>query len=259
MFEKKENKKEKEFLALLRKSYNSIKKKDFSEAVALYNKIDSKYKALPLKCKTEKIKQDIQILRSELTLYLRINEAYIHSEEGNMDRLKQELDSIHNSLYDLDATEDTQPLIDYVSNHYKFFLDVYSYKSSQEEFTKRYKRIEKLTENNKVSEARKEFSQLIILSKKLSEYIDEDEQAAQYAKLKGLFREISMKTLITKATRKVHPIKPRKEVLTKVETPPREPEPKSSVSHEFKDEYKELHKLLKKGDLAAAEDLCKRL
>jgi len=245
-------KKSEEFIELLKRAYDYIKLKKFSEAVALYHKIDEKYKLFPEIDKTEKIKQDIKRLHKELTLYLRVNEAYIFSQEGNLDRLKQELDTINSSLYDLDPSEDAKELREYAENHYKFFLDIYTYKTSQSQFDTKYTQLIKLIEENNIEEAKKSFSQLLIIYNQLINYLSEEEKEKLYSNLKEAFKEISIKSMVNKIKTKPTEIKPLKVKLKKYKG---FEHPKlKGFSYEFSNEYNELHELLKKGEITKAED-----
>lgn len=236
---KKESKKEQNFRNLLTKIYKNIKDKKFRDAVAMYYQIDKEYKTLSENKKTEKLKKDMSTLYKELGLYLRINEAYVFAQEGDVGKLRKELEAIHDSVYDLDTNDITKPLFDYVTQHYSFCLDIYTYKASKQEFEEGLKKTQKLIERGRVSLALKNYSQLLVLYNKMSEYLEEDEKIKSFYKIKELFKHISVYNLIKNPKKKSKTKEKQKEIkeVFKQETP------KIEKNIKFKDDYEELHDL----------------
>ena len=128
------------FEGMFKEAYSLVKDKKFNKAVIIYNKINNCYKELSEDKKTLKLKQDLAVLYKELSLYLRINEAYSLAQKGNFDLLNEEIQQIHDLTYELKSEREKSPLIEYGEKHYEFFLDVYTYKVDLNEFDKKHQK-----------------------------------------------------------------------------------------------------------------------
>jgi hypothetical protein len=250
----KETKQVTKFKTILKEIYARIKDKKFREAVSLYYRVDKEFKALPEKQKTKDIKNDMHTLYKELSLYLRINEAYVFAQEGNLVKLRKELESIHDSVYDMEQSDFTKPLFDYVTQHYSFCLDIYTIKATEKEFLDLIKLTQKQIDGGKITAALKHYSQLLVLYNKLMPYLEEAEKVKHYYKIKELFKHIAIYRTLHEPKKTTNSA----EAEAIEEKPVKQKEsPKQNV--EFKDDFKEMHEMLDKGDIERAKKILENL
>lgn len=258
--QKKESKQFSKIKKLIKKTHSKIKEKDFHNALHSYTEAIKIYKYLPESRKTEKVEKEIETLHKELTIYLRLNEAYIMAEQGNLEHLKQELQEVHNLVFELESgeiTEDIESLLEYASKNYKHYLNVYSKKLSKRDFEKTYNSVLNNIQKREMSKAKKEYTHILMIYKKLHDSLDETEKLRYYKRIKRLFQELYIVSMLQKATKK-----PRYIHIEPVEIEHKEIKPHKQVKkqyHEFTNDYKKLRTLLKKGDIITAEDILKSL
>ncbi len=248
-------KKEIDFEGMFKEAYSDIKEKKFNKAILIYNKINNHYKELAEDKKSSKVKNDLTILYKELSLYLRINEAYALAQKGNFDSLNSEIKSIHDLTYELKIERDKSPLIEYGEKHYEFFLDIFTYNLSLNEFENKHKEVVNLLEENEIDKAMKEFSQLIIVYNKLYVKLDHENKLELYSKLKEAYRNISIKKLFALAKDKpkivAGNVREELRVVNKVKKIENREVPQNT--------FKDLHEMIKKGDYSKALEFYENL
>lgn len=188
-----------DFRDLLVKAYQAIKNKQFDKAITLYRDISEKYNNLSESKKTEKLRDDIEILFKELSIYIRINEAYIMAQEGDLVALKLALDYINDLQIGLQDVPDAKHLLDYADKHYKFFLDIYTYKFTMKEFNELYHKVKELSNERKITEAIRDFSHLLMAYNTVSRFANVEEKAGMYKKIQELLRDLEVKRKLKQA------------------------------------------------------------
>jgi len=226
---------------------DSIKNNKFSHAVSLFSRVESEYDSNNPKIDS-KTKKQIEELKKEFILYLRINEAYTLAELGNLAGLRSELEYIRNSVYDLEYEDESKPLINYLTGNYKFCLEYYTYKITKRHFIDEHQSASQLIKNGKLSNAKKKFSQLIILYNKLQDYLGEYEKEQHYAKLKDLFKEISTEHLVNLHVKQLPEVKLPKMVKQKKEE-----------KAKFHNNFNDLRKMIESGEVDKATEILKKV
>ncbi len=240
-----------ELNSLLKEAYFNIKEKKFEDAIRLYNRIHDAFSTLDVKEKTEKLKKDLEVLYKELNLYLSINQAYILAQKGNLQGLKHEISEIHDIVYDLKSEneESIKPLLDYTKKHYQFFLEVYSYNFNIRDFNDKCEQIYFYLDENQLSEATKNFSELVVVYKKLLDKLDHEKKLELYNKLKELYKHVSIKKAFELSNKKPKII-PSKPIFEYPLNNSVKNIQKSNIqnNNKFDNDYERLHELIKKGD-----------
>lgn len=249
MDDKKSGRKLQELKYNLNEIYTSISNRKFRHAVALFLRIESEYNEsnnlIPLN-----IKKNIQMLKEELCLYLRINEAYVIAELGDLQGLRNELDYIYSNLYCSEFDLQFRPLTDYIKGNYKFCLEYYTYKITKRHFIDKHQSVKAFIQNMKLNKAMKEFSHLIILYNKLQTYLDDYEKDIYYSKLKSLFRDISTAKIVD-----LHSVL-KLNVQTKV---PNIVKKKKCEKLNFDNKFKSIRDMLDNGKIKDASDLLNKV
>jgi len=238
-----------EFNRALKDVVECVKKKKFSHAVALFSKVDGLWEDIPLFRKTKKLKKEMQLMHEELFLYLRVNEAYLMAETGNLAGLRDELDHIHTRLYEDGFPVRLKPLEDYITKNYKFCLEVYRYRVGKKSFEDVYQKIKAFSLTHRADKALKHYSDLVIIFHKLHDYLEEDEREEYYQRLKSLYTDISLAKLMDIAVKKQPTIK----VTSK--TRPRVVAKKMNKIRLPQDQFKKVRDYIKKGSVAEASDV----
>jgi len=251
-----------EFEGLLKLAYSHIRDKEFESAVELYHTLEKKFKSLPKYKKTRKLHQDILVLYKEISLYLRINEAYLLAQQGETDKLKNELDHITNLSKEVEELPGVNGLLEYSGKHYNFCLDVYTYKTTAKNFNHLLTEAKGALDNNDVNNAMKCYSQLLIVYNNLIKFEDHDKRIEIYYETKDLFRDLEMHTLIKKAYNrkkaeaKGYEIKPPKLLKKDKGFNPRK------LPQEYKDsqdDFARIRDTLNGGNYSKAQDMYKKL
>ena len=180
------------FQTLLIKAYHAIKNKQFDKAVITYKELKEKYDKLNQNRQTPKLKKDILVLFGELTLYMKINEAYIMAKQGDLVALKLALDQI-NELHvtNDEAVPDVKLLLNYSKN--KFCLDVYTYKFTLKEFESLYDKIKELSNQRKINEAIRDFAHLLLAYNTIIRNETYENRMIMHKKIMELLTDIEVK------------------------------------------------------------------
>lgn len=189
---------------LIARIRSHIQRKNFLEAVKLYEFLDQQFLTLD-KNKQERLKGRMEIVYKEIVTYLRINEAYLYAEKGELESLKSEIARIHDLAYDLSTereSADVVTLLEYVDRHYKFFLDVYSYKITIKGFNKLHEQTREAFEEKNFKVGLKRFAELLIAYNTLAEIVDSEKRIELYHKVKILFRDLAIQRLFHFASEK---------------------------------------------------------
>ena len=238
----------KEFNKALKEVYDSVKRKKFSHAVALFSKVDYIWDNLPEIRKTKKLKEEIQLMHEELYLYLRVNEAYLMAEKGDLQGLRDELDHIYSRLYEDSFPVRLKPLEDFITQNYKFCLEVYRYKLGKRTFENIHQKIKALATSHRADKALKHYSDLVVIYNKLHNYLGKDEKEDYYNKLKGLYTDISLAKLMHVAVNKQPILKVTKQKVNVIE--------KNRVRNNVpKDQFSKVREYIEKGSVAEASDV----
>ena len=225
-------------LKLFKEAYKNIKLKRFDKAINSYNKLIKLYNSSKEKDNEVKLKNDLEILYQELDLYLKVNEAYIQAKQGNFTNFENEIKKLHDITYELSDYQDIKPINLTRSN---FLLDIYTYQIKLEQFEKKYQTAKKLIDEN-CDEAIKEFSQMVIMHNKLIENLEFEEKEEIYAKLKEVYKNISIKKLLTMSRQKYSITE------TKIPTSKKEKTVIQPTERKLGTSFKELHQKIKEGD-----------
>ncbi len=246
----KKTEKNTEFKDLLAKAYFHIQNREFDKAVALYNEIHTKYGTLPESEKSMKLQGDVTLLFKELTLYMDINEAYVTAGSGDMTLLSKELERIHDLAYEIPNTEQTATILEYASEKYKLFLQIYTQRMDTRHFENLSKKIEKLIHDKKIKEALFQYSHLLVIYRRLLRSINSEKKVELYLRLRKLYKEIAIPHLLTHKTKIItKPIKSKKIKIKK----------EKQQKQDFDSIYFKIQEALKKGDVKTASELYKHL
>ncbi len=250
----------KDFKAVCAKVFSYIKKKEFDKAIALYMDVHQAFEALPEEYK-KKFEKDVNLVFRELTLYMRINEAYVLAKTGSMAAFRRELDGIHDLTFELQPDaghRDVSVLLDFAKENYEFFLDVYNYKVNAGEFKKKAQHIRALINKKDLHRALKEYAQLLIIYNKVAYILSYGRRLEFYETLKLLFKQVAIQRLLVLAserpkTEKMHVELPIGESAHVLRTPPQ------PLYAEPDERYDELHALVKNGELKKAFSVYSRI
>ncbi len=186
----------------LRRIRSLIKKKNFHKAILSYTTLEKDVKALNEQDQKQ-LKKKTDLVYKELLCCLRINEAYLFAERGDVNKLKEEIQKIHDLAFDLGSeksVKDVIVLLEYVDRHYKFFLDVYTYKTNVRLFNKLVIGVRKSFEEKNFKLGLKRFSELLVLYNRLAEIVDSEKRIELYYQIKILFKDLSLQRLFSFAT-----------------------------------------------------------
>ncbi|MBI5391850.1 hypothetical protein HZB00_02495 [Candidatus Woesearchaeota archaeon] len=184
---------------LVKRGDSLLSEKKFHEAIELYLTLDKETKKIDL-FQEKWLQKKVFLFYKELSVYLRVNEAYALAEMGNLDGLRNELLSLHNLAFELsaeEATPDIIVLLEYANKKYEFFLNVYNYKARIKHFHEKYKRVSMLMEKSKINDALKEYAELILLAHKVMGFLKQETRVQIYYKLKELLKSLAIQRLLT--------------------------------------------------------------
>ena len=242
--------------AMFKDAYSFIKDSKFDKAIAVYQKIDSLYRAIPKKDRHDGIRKDLRVLYKELKLYLRINDAYALARDGNLDSLKQVMVEMKSIAYELSEEKDfnysVETLLEYYNKHNEFFLKVYSSQFSSKQFDSLYNRTKLSLESGNVNNSILDLSQLIIVYNKCVRFLSYDEKLKMYSKLKEVYRDVSIKrtfALSRSLPRRVHGNDIKTSFVPKIRY-----HKSSGKKIEKPQSFKELHKEIKNEDYSGLVD-----
>lgn len=242
----KKTEKNTEFKDLLAKAYFHIQNREFDKAVELYNDIHTKYQSLLEQEKLLKLQSDVNLLFKELTLYMDINDAYVTAGSGDMTLLSKELERIHDLAYEIPNTEQTAAILEYASEKYKLFLQIYTKKMDTRHFENLAKKIERLIHEKKIKEALFQYSHLLVIYRRLLASISPEKKVELYVRLRRLYKAIAIPHLLTHKTKSV--VKSNKKQIKK-----------EKIKQDFDSVYYKIQESLKKGDVKTASELYKQL
>lgn len=234
-----------------------IKQKNFDKAVTLYLDIHRAFDTMPDEYK-KKFEHRVDIVFKELTLYMRVNEAYILAKSGSMAAFHKELDQIHDLTFELEPEvknqRDIAVLLEFAKKNYQFFLEVYTYKANANVFKKKVKRIETLLHKKQVHRALKEYADLLIVYNKVAPILSYGKRLEFYELMKRLFKELSIQRLLLLASEKPKWQRVRVELPhgAMIQSLRKLPEPEYAS---FDARYDALHEFVKKGELKSAFDV----
>lgn len=236
--------------------YSFIKDSKFDKAIKVYKDIDSLYRSIPKKDRSDSIRKDLRVLYKELKLYLKINDAYALARGGNLQSLKSVMEEMKNIAYELSAEKDenysADTLINYYNKHNKFFLNIYSYKSSTKQFVSVYEKVKNSLNEGNINLAILNLSQLIIIYNKIALFLGTDEKLQFYSKLKEVYRDVSINrtfALSRSLPRKVHGKEIKSHFIPKTKY-----HKSSGEKIEKPQSFKELHKEIKNEDYSRLVD-----
>lgn len=203
------------FSEMLKLGFLHLSRKDFSKALALYNELDDVYESLN-EPEKERFRERFEDFFRELELYVRVNEAFLASERGDLSRLRNELDTIHNITFEVEQIQgDERPVFDYVQEKYRFLLRLHKFKSGMKKFNELVSEARKRLENGGILDAKKIYSEAVIVYHKTAGRMSHINKLRCYNEMKSLFRDINAHSLMQKKSVKVKPIKEvaRKKVM----------------------------------------------
>lgn len=231
-----------EFLTLFNKAYSQLKNKNISEAVGIYNQIYEKFSNLKPKQKTKKLANDIKLLYKEIILYSKLNQAYVHSFDGNLKPLKEELEILHDLAYGTSLEENDFKAIEIEQSNNKFNLEVYTKRLYLKDLETQISKTETLATEKKFNEVLLEYTKAVIIFRKILNNLPQETKTAIYFKIRKLFKNLVIHN-ITKE-------KPKSKKSKKA--------PAESIFG-FEDTYQKIQECLKKGDIKTASKLYKHL
>ncbi len=232
-----------------------LKKKEFTKAVELFGTFKKDIK----KCSSKK---EFKNLGQEVALIIRVNEAYKFAVQKDVVRLKEKMDEIKESSFELlneEKTEELQSILDYVDRHYKFFLEIYTYKLKIKDFNKAFQGVEHSFEKKNFKLGLKKYTELFIAYNELAHTMDNEKKLSVYSKARGLFKGLKIQRLFHFAVEKPKHV----EVKGKLVYPHINP---AMFSHEVKNpiqtnksvvsaDFEKLRKLIEENKVHAAQKL----
>lgn len=243
----------------IEKVWGFIRKRDFEKAVERYAYMDELYYHLPEKNQV-RIKKEIDVVYKALVAYLRVNEAYMYAEQGNLEKLREELLNLHDLAFDLyapDMDNDVSILLDYMNKHYQFFLEVYTYKMNTKEFEKKFRQTKNAIQKGNVKVALKHYAELILAYNHLSRHLKDDKRVHLYNMVKTLYKELSIQRLMYLANEKPEKVKFDIDMdEMKIKVKERKPLPDTV---QFDDRFKKLRSMIEKEEHKEAKKLAKKL
>lgn len=239
-------------------AYSSVKNKDFSKAIDFYNEIFQIYSNLKEKQKTKKLTNDIKILYTEITLYLKLNEAYISAISGNLKLLKEELERLRDISCGVHKTK-SQPIeIKQIQNTNtkiqstdKFYLKIYTRKITLADFEFKIGEINNyFSENTQNIKNSDSYNRLIltyikanIMLLKILPYLPNEKKIKLYSKLRKAFKNLVLHIPIN----------------NKSKTSNKKTNNENLKYLSFEDTFQKIQECLKKGDMKTATKLYKYL
>lgn len=249
-----------ELNTLLKKARFYIEKGDFDKSVLMYSDVRNRFERLPKKLKTEKLVKDVNIFYEELSLHLRLNEAYILASEGNFKRLKDVLDHIYNLELDLRDVQSASSLLKAAEKSRKNHLRFYRVKSVDKKFEDVYKLIEKLIKKREWNSVYREYAHLLMLYNKIIINIPSKKDKL-YARLNKLIKDINIykslhKSYDKKIKKKIRLKRKKKEVKKKEVKKKKQPIIRiKKMSYSEKKKFRNVRKAIGEGDLEKASHL----
>ncbi len=249
-------------IPLFKEAYSYIKQGRLDKAILTYNKLSNKLRELKYDKSADKLRKDVAILHRELTLYIRLNIAFTNAQEGNFEFLNNELQLIHDITYGIRTEKEKTVPIEYGQNNSQFLLEVCTAPSTLSLFEEQYKNLLRIVDENNINKAMKEFIQLIVIYNKLYLNLEREKRLELYSKLKGVYRDLSIKKLFAMAREKPKNISGRvitqRKVFVGGEAETKKPELKIQQTKPM-NKFEELHELIKKGDYSQAIEFYENL
>lgn len=228
-----------EFFTLLNKAYSQIKNKSILEAANIYNQIYEKFSNLKPKQKTLRLTNDIKLLYKEIILYSNLNQAYTNAINGNLKHLREELEILHDLVYNTSLEENDFKAIEIYQSINAFSLEIYLRRLSSIDLENQIAKTEELVTEKKFNEVLLEYTQAVIIFRKILYLLPQERKSALYFKIRKLFKNLV-----------IHNITKEKSNSKKL---------KSESLFGFEDTYQKIQECLKKGDIKTASKLYKQL
>ena len=233
------------FSVLFPKVYSAIKDKNFNQAVQIYNEIFSKYSLLNEKQRPLKLSNDLTLLFNEITLYLRLNNAYLNAINNNLKFEREELEKLHDLAHEVHKNIITPIQLEPVEKDYKFCLQIYTKNPRISDFELLTSEIEKSIINKNFNETILNYTQANLLLAKIMPFLFPEKKTELYFKIRKIFKNIILHNLTI----------PQKSKISRKSA-------KKDNAYEFTSfeaTYQKIQDALKKGDMKTATKLYKYL
>ncbi|HZX12104.1 MAG TPA: hypothetical protein VFE88_01475 [Candidatus Nanoarchaeia archaeon] len=176
----------------------AISKKEFESAINQYLDFEQNFKKLPEEQQKHLLKI-MDLISKELESYLRINQAYLFAEQGDIQRLSEEMNRIRIIAFDISssqpAEEDITIILNYIQRHYTFFQEIYHYKVVIQTFQKMRHGVSSAFNKHNFPLGLKKYAELWIAYNHLAEVVDQEKRHELYKIIRTLFKDVYLERL----------------------------------------------------------------